>query len=221
MPPPYMLMPVMVTSVPSCPLGGSTLLTFGAITYVNMSACVCRAPVSLTSAMSPVAFSARLAATRTILDSVADATDFASIPTSLTDVNFLPAPSRFTPSITTRVPSCPKLGVTDVMFASGEYAKGPAALVSEICAPDVAVMTTAPLASSFCAALTTTATLVSLDDVIVAAVESDDDVFVAPFDYVVDQAPALCETVVHHLFVDAVRLLMQGVPQLHTHTQRN
>ena len=113
-------MPVIVTTVPCCPIVGDTSSILGSSRYSHAEAFSTNAPVSASMYTEPTPASALSAACTWMCVSLLDTTAFTSIPASLTIPALLPPPSMSVPVIHTYAPPCPLAGDTSVMLPSSK-----------------------------------------------------------------------------------------------------
>ena len=153
-------MPVITTSVPTCPDDGSTDVISPAVMYVKPSSLVDVAPVSAitTTSTTPAARAPIFTFTSV---SLSDVTDVASTPPNDADVTSAPPPRSVVPPMVTSVPTWPESGVTVSTAPAVTYVK-PLVLVTV--APVSAISTTSPAPRSELAPAATV-TLVSVSSV--------------------------------------------------------
>ena len=118
--PPSSRSPLMVTTVPRCPLLGASPLTTPAAVYVKSGPATARAPVLLSTTTRPApAAPAPARATTYVL--LLPASTSAATPASVTRAIELPPPNRPWPRTVTYVPSCPVVGAKLSTWLASTY----------------------------------------------------------------------------------------------------
>ena len=147
--------PVMVTTVPTWPDEGATVLSSPGCEYVKAALRVVTAPESATS-VTPTSPAGAPSITTTTDVAATDTISRTGTPPNSTSAMVAPPANRPVPATVTKVPFWPDAGVTEAMTPSGTYVNAPAALTI---APVVAVSTTSPATFGVPPAATVTTTV--------------------------------------------------------------